>query len=619
MNTPETVADPLVAPSLCRSAWRDFLSARRALFLFELLFKSLETWLLAPVVALVLATVLAGAGRVAVSNRDILDFVFTPLGMLYAALLAIVAAAFFLLEQAGIMVVAALGCSPERPLVTRMLSVSVRMSFRIAQLGAVKAVLLAFTFLPFVILAILTYLAFLTSHDIYFYITTRPPVFWVAACLGAAILVAASVVGTVLFVRWSFALPILLFENQSPRAALRASRQRVRGAEFRIGFALLGWQLLILLLGAISLAGFRFGAAALLDHFEDHRLVLVALLAAQGGLIATVSFAAVVGQGLLTRRLYLIRSRQLGIACPDGLNLAEGSGKPIPPWSWRLALLFLPIAFLAPVAVWLSLPLYVEAGLPVGVTAHRGHSRAAPENTLSALRKAIESGADYAELDAQLTADGVVVLLHDRDLKRVAGDSRRLTDLTYDQVKTMDVGRWFSPAFAGERIPTLAEAIDLARGRIKLNVELKLFGPDQGLARAVAELITKTDFTSDALVTSFDLDTLETVRQVNPKLRTGFIIAHAIGDASRLDVEVLNVRADHLSDELFRDARRRGREVHVWTINDPREMLRQIQRGVNNILTSDPDELIRVRNEWMSLTGQERLLLSSRLLLGLQP
>ena len=73
----------------------------------------------------------------------------------------------------------------------------------------------------------------------------------------------------------------------------------------------------------------------------------------------------------------------------------------------------------------------------VKVTAHRGHSAAAPENTRSAVRKAIASGADYAEVDVQLTADGAVVLLHDRDLKRVAGDPRRLSELSSDEVRKL--------------------------------------------------------------------------------------------------------------------------------------------------------------------------------------
>jgi glycerophosphoryl diester phosphodiesterase len=85
------------------------------------------------------------------------------------------------------------------------------------------------------------------------------------------------------------------------------------------------------------------------------------------------------------------------------------------------------------------------------------------------MRKAIASGADYAEMDVQMTADGKVVLLHDRDLKRVGGVSGRLDEMTYEEVRQLDVGSWFDPAFAEERVPTLVEVINLCRGRIRLN------------------------------------------------------------------------------------------------------------------------------------------------------
>jgi glycerophosphoryl diester phosphodiesterase len=253
------------------------------------------------------------------------------------------------------------------------------------------------------------------------------------------------------------------------------------------------------------------------------------------------------------------------------------------------------------------------------ITAHRGHARVAPENTLSAMRKAIESGADYAEMDVQLTADGKVVLLHDRDLKRVAGLSRRLDEMSFDEVRRLDVGRWFDPAFAGERVPTLAEVLKLCRGKIRLNIELKFFGPDRRLVRAVADLVREHDFESDCLVTSLEYDALVAAKRHNPRLRTGLIVAHALGDPSGLEIDVLSVRADFLSDKVLRAAHRLGREVHVWTVNDPRQMTRLIKRGVDNIITSDPDLAIQVRNDWASLTEPERLVLASRLLLGLDP
>ena len=132
-------------------------------------------------------------------------------------------------------------------------------------------------------------------------------------------------------------------------------------------------------------------------------------------------------------------------------------------------------------------------------------------------------------------------------------------------------------------------------------------------------LVREQGFESDCLITSFDYDALLEVKRLNPRLRTGLIVAHALGDVSRLKVDVLSVRADWLTDDLLRAAHRRGQEVHVWTVNDPRQMARMIKRGVDNIITSDPDIGVRVRDEWANLTGSERLVQASRLLLGLDP
>lgn len=611
----------LAVSALAKSVWRDFLRARRALCIYEISFKLVEAWLLVPAVAVVLAALLSRSGHVAVSNLDILDFLLTPWGLIYAALLGVVAVALLLVEQAGVMVLVALSSSSQRPPFKQMLRAASGKVLRIVQLGAIQAALIALALVPFVLLALLTYRILLSEYDSYFYLKERPPEFWLAAGIGGLVLLAALAVGTALYVRWAFALPILVFENQSPRAALRTSRERVRGVGWRVSVILVGWLAGTVLLGVVVEAAFRLLAATILDNAGERPIVLIVLLLiAKGALLASLSFVLVVGFGLLTRRLYLLRTEQLGLFPQQSWEAIPGKEKSISPWNWRLAAwLSVPLFLLAPLALWGALSRYAKERPLVLVTAHRGHARAAPENTLSAMRKAIESGADYAEMDVQLTADGKVVLLHDRDLKRVAGVSRRLDELSYDEVRRLDVGSWFDPAFSGERVPTLAEVIELCRGKIRLNIELKFFGPDRQLVREVVDIVREQDFESDCLVTSLNYDALLEVRQRDPRLRTGIIVAHALGDINRLEVDALSVRADFLSDALLRSAHGGGKEVHVWTVNEAREMFGLVKRGVDNIITSDPDLAIHVRNEWTSLSGSERLVLASRLLLGLDP
>src|SRR5262245_40420502 len=205
MSTPTAMSEAPTAAALARSVWHDFRHARRTLVLFEVAFKLFEAWLLVPVVAVVLAAALAGAGHIAVSNRDILDFLLTPPGLLYAALFGTIAVALLLFEQAGAMAIAELAGGAERPPFRQALRAAFRKSLGLVQLSAVAAALVALALAPFVLLAVLTYHVLLTEHDIYFYLKERPPEFWVAAGVGGLLLLAALAVSAVLYVRWAIA------------------------------------------------------------------------------------------------------------------------------------------------------------------------------------------------------------------------------------------------------------------------------------------------------------------------------------------------------------------------------------------------------------------------------
>ena len=614
LHTPDDL--PAVGRAVARTIWYDFRRSRRTLFVYEIIFKLAEAWLVVPAIAWIMAVILYQAGHIAISNKDIVAFLLTPLGQGYAAIVATVGLSILFLEQAGIMLLVARtegGISPTLKLMLRKVP-------GIFKLGAITAGWLALAIVPFLLLAVLTKQMLLSEHDIYYYLTVRPAAFWQAAGLGVAIAVAVVAVTVWLQVRFVFALPIMLFENQSPRSAMRASRERVRGIGRRTAFTLVGWVIGVSLLGLILDAGFRQLAALVLANAGERPVLLIlALLLTQGGIVAMVFFTLIVGLGLIVRRLYLMRNAELGIDISGGWEAALDMNSPISPWIWRLMALTMPLFLIVPLALWVDMDRCVREQPPVRVTAHRGNARTAPENTLAAMQRAIDSRADYVEMDVQLTGDGRAVLLHDRDFRRVSGLSRRLDEMTFAEVRELDVGSWFDPAYANERVPTLEEVIDLCRGKIRLNIELKVFGPNPQLSEAVARIIREKQFEDECLITSLSYDSLVEAKKHNPKLRTGLTVAQALGNVSRLDVDAISVRFDFLTPELQRSAQSQGMEVHAWTINDARTMGQLIKRGIDNIITSDPDLAIRTREEWNNLTCPERLILASRLLLGLEP
>lgn len=254
----------------------------------------------------------------------------------------------------------------------------------------------------------------------------------------------------------------------------------------------------------------------------------------------------------------------------------------------------------------------LEEDRPVLVIAHRGSSAAAPENSLAAIRQAIEDGADYAEIDVQETADGVVVVLHDSDLQRITGLQRRIWEVTYEEVAGLDAGSWFDATFAGERIPTLQQAIEVARGRIGLNIELKFNGHDQQLAERVVQIVQEQGLASEAMIMSLDLEGLRTVRAIDPELEIGALVAQSVGDLLRLDVDFVAFEEGRVSREIVGELRGAGKKVFLWTINDPGAMLGFLALGIDGIITDVPAVLVKLRDEIDALPTVERLVLAYR-------
>jgi glycerophosphoryl diester phosphodiesterase len=231
---------------------------------------------------------------------------------------------------------------------------------------------------------------------------------------------------------------------------------------------------------------------------------------------------------------------------------------------------------------------------------------------MSAIKLAINDGADYVEIDVQETADGEIVVLHDDDLMRVAGKPWKIWETKFADLRGLDTGSWFSEEFADERIPTLREVIEVCRGRIRLNIELKYNGHDEQLAERVVEIIHDESFTDECVVTSLEASGIQRVRQLDPAIHVGMIVTVSLGDLTRLDVEILSVNHKKVSRSLLANAHLAGKEVHVWTVNDRQRMTEMVESGVDNILTDDPRVLAALLEERAKMSTTERLLYALR-------
>lgn len=234
--------------------------------------------------------------------------------------------------------------------------------------------------------------------------------------------------------------------------------------------------------------------------------------------------------------------------------------------------------------------LYLNEALSgIQISSHRGNSHIAPENTIPAIENAILANSDYAEIDIQETKDGSIILLHDKNLFRTAGVNRNIWEMTLEEVSQLDAGSWFGDEFIDTRIPTLEEVLQLSKGRIKLNIEIKKSSKSPDIADKLVALIEQYEFVDQCVVSSVDYSTLVKVKAANQDIKTGYILTTVYEIYHNKDnIDFYSIRSSFITKTLVDTAHQSGKEIHAWTVNSPRELERLKSINVDCIITDNP-------------------------------
>jgi len=212
--------------------------------------------------------------------------------------------------------------------------------------------------------------------------------------------------------------------------------------------------------------------------------------------------------------------------------------------------------------------------------AHRGFSGKAPENTLAAVRMAIALPyVHWMEIDVQLSKDGIPVVIHDYTLDRTTNGHGKVKDMNWEQIKRLDAGSWKGRAFRGEGIPSLEQVLDLAKGRLHLNIELKTIrNLYPGIEKTVTDLIGSKGMRDDVVLTSFEPGALQRVKEIDPMYSTGLIYDSRWGDPARrvqeLGCSFLSISFARLNPGLIKRLTEQGVNVMAWTVDKAKEMRR---------------------------------------------
>lgn len=568
-------------------------------------------FVLFPIFTLLTGWLILASGTVALTDEDILFFALSPKGL---AILAVLAALFLILliyEFAFMFIYAFQASAGQSVTLTgigRYLLVLAWPLFRLALRMVAQALLAA---APFLGAVAGIYFAFLTEFDINYYLFQRPPVFLWSSAASILLVLAMGWVLFRIFAGWIMALPLVLVDRQTPSQALKRSRALAAQMRRPVALTLLAW------------AGINAGLVAVAGGLLDLGVDIALLIAGESlkvmaylvaGLLLlwsltglAISFFGNSALALLILRLY---RRQF----PESSGVSEE--RPAPGRLARsMKLSGATLAVLLPVAA-------VAAGIMLDrtfdslkprddtlVIAHRGASIDAPDNTLAAMEEAIRQGADYLEIDVQETAQGNVVVIHDRDLMKVGGSPLRVWGTPLADLQRIDVGSWRDPAFSDQRVPTLQELLALVKGRTRVNIELKYYGQEQRFEELVVQIVEEMDMANQVVAMSLNPEGVRTLKALRPGWTVGLLSTVAIGDVTRLEADFFAVNGLFATRRFVRHAQARGYPVMAWTINDPVQMAAMMGIGVDGIITDLPNLAAKVRTQRAELEPHERLLL----------
>lgn len=567
----------------------------KPLILFEILWKLVTLLVIAPACAGLIQLAIHLAKLKYLTTSNLLQFLRSPWTILLLAVLLLLAALYTLFEIAAV-------CTCFRQ--SRFQKVRTTLG-RMVRSG-LQSVLHFFRgggpFLVLHLLVLIPLMQFSATSGIFtamgipdflaYYMTKKEFLL--------PIYVAAIILCCLLSVRWVFS-SVLFTQNQcSYRSARATSVQLVRGRFWQTFFSVLVWNCcyfaaLLVFLCMITVVVLMVIRATGSDDLIMSQAMRILKLLIQIVLWSFSFFATPICMAHLTALLEKRCVQMPEVVLPEPIPLSR-SAKP-----FRRSTAVLTACCFTVAALGLNLS-YVysvftgKANFRLAlfqnptVMAHRGLSADAPENTLYAFSDAISVGADFIELDAQQTRDGVLVVMHDSNLKRTTGVNKDIWDVDYADIQDLDAGSWFDPAYANARIPTLEETLQFVDKRARLNIEIKptKHGSDT-LEQDVAELITQYQYTDACYVTSFSYSSLKKVKEVNPEIRTGYLMSVAYGQFYSLKyADAFSLNKVFVTSQVVNAAHQQGKQIFAWTVNSMSEVRSLCNLHVDSIITDDP-------------------------------
>jgi len=609
-----TIFNPLL-----RSSWKAVLRLWKPMAVWTGLVYIFFTALMAPIFISLLDRGVFRGDRMIVGNEELASFFLSPIGFsyLFAALLIVITGV--VIRYAGIFQIITddlLGRDISVKEIVLHITPRIHLLVKLCALSILAAILLL---LPLVAGLGVVYYTFLTEFDINYYLFTTPPEWYSALAWGGSWAVL-----WLLFALFSIAalLPVLPAYLDGRSSLIDSVRDLfftpmhkkihlVKAA----AVTLLIWFIIRITFEAFNLSVFHFLAGWAYATFDSLRLM--AFIAGNylfvtftaGVIISFFGFSVL--SVILTKFYYSYALPELEFDIPGLKRITHKIARILVWWTKpvRLAMLLFVIASGGFVTGYFISGTGDNDHPEILNIAHRANALGAPENSIAALKNSIEIGAHMAEIDLQMTADGRVVVLHDADLMRVAGDPRRIADVTYDEIRELRLRTNLDIPDEDLIIPTFEDFLEIADGQILLLTELKYYGFYPELAEEAIRLIREFGMEDQSPLMSLSMRSVDQVRQLASDIDVGYVSAVAAGDLAAMRVNFFAINHQNISSDFIRDTSENDKQVYVWTVNRTEDMINAMQRGATGLITDQPELAGEMIEQFSELTRAERMLL----------
>lgn len=403
-----------------------------------------------------------------------------------------------------------------------------------------------------------------------------------------------------------FAIHHVVLGGRSPREAMAASRDEVRAhwrpliKDYLVFTAkLLLVELLAILVPTLVAVGTSF---LLRPEGVVARYLMVLFVLAEGlTLLVTSSLASALGVLKLTA---VYDSLRFGGTPVDPPAKAGGTCGAV-----VLALVVLAVTALVAAPLALDFDEAFPRESSVAVIAHRGGGRLGPENSLTGLLRAAEAGCAGSEIDVQRTADGAYVICHDATFERVAGDERRVSEMTLAEVRELWIVGEREDGVAEEApVPTLEEMLDASKGRIKLYIELKGETADRRMVDEVVELVRERDMVGEVALISLDYKLMSYAEETYPEFETGLLYFFSFGEPAGLACDLLVLEEMLAGEGPVAAIQLAGKQAIVWTVDEDDAIKRFLCSDVDAIITDEVRAVMEAKGQLLGRSDFERLL-----------